>query len=106
MWLLVTDEPFITHKLEDKNKKICISAIERKNRSRAGRALVVSWLLTGMVLAWVYSSQLTSSMTVRQQTLPFTSLSQLLGQDTYTWGFLGGGSSASMLKVTDHTLTS
>ena len=67
--------------------------------SRAGRVLLVTWLLLSVMLASVYSSQLTSSLTVGQQALPFTSLAQLLGQDVYTWGVAGGTSQHSMLRV-------
>ena len=62
--------------------------------------LVVTWLLLSVVLASVYSSQLTSSLTVGQQAPPFTSLAQLVSQDSgYTWGVTGGTSTESTLKV-------
>ncbi|KAK7489245.1 hypothetical protein BaRGS_00019497, partial [Batillaria attramentaria] len=67
--------------------------------SRAGRALIWAWLMFGVVLASVYSSKLTSSLTVSDQALPFTSLSQLVNQDTYTWGFAAGSSTESLLKA-------
>ena len=61
--------------------------------------LVVTWLLLSVMLASVYSSQLTSSLTVGQQAPPFTSLAQLLGQNTYTWGVAPGTAHESSLKV-------
>ena len=61
--------------------------------------LVMTWMLLGVVLASVYSSQLTSSLAVSEETLPFTSLSQLLQQDTYTWGVAGRTAEESILKV-------
>ena len=61
--------------------------------------LVTTWLLLGVVLTSVYSSQLTSSLTVSNEALPFTSLAQLLKQDTYTWGVPKGTAQESVLKV-------
>nr|KAG5701363.1 hypothetical protein BaRGS_006137 [Batillaria attramentaria] len=67
-------------------------------KARAGYVLMWAWLMFGVVLASVYSSKLTSSLTVRDQTLPFTSLSQLVNQDTYTWGVARGVYLESVLK--------
>ncbi|KAK7489275.1 hypothetical protein BaRGS_00019527, partial [Batillaria attramentaria] len=68
-----------------------------------GRVLMWAWLMFGVVLASVYSSKLTSSLTVSDQALPFTSLSQLLNQDTYTWGVVSGVHLESVLKKTKNT---
>ncbi|KAK7489273.1 hypothetical protein BaRGS_00019525 [Batillaria attramentaria] len=65
-----------------------------------GRLLMWAWLIFGVVLASVYSSKLTSSLTVNDQSLPFTSLSQLVNQDTYTWGVESGVYLESVLKKT------
>ncbi|KAK7489272.1 hypothetical protein BaRGS_00019524 [Batillaria attramentaria] len=65
-----------------------------------GRVLMWAWLMFGVVLATVYSSKLTSSLTVSDQALPFTSLSQLVNQDTYTWGVARGVYLESVLKKT------
>ncbi|KAK7489271.1 hypothetical protein BaRGS_00019523, partial [Batillaria attramentaria] len=67
--------------------------------SRAGHVLMWAWMMFGVVLASVYSSKLTSSLTVSDQTLPFTSLSQLVNQDTYTWGFTAGTATETLLKA-------
>ncbi|XP_070213203.1 probable glutamate receptor [Littorina saxatilis] len=67
--------------------------------SRAGRMLAMTWLLLGVVLASLYSSELTSSLTVHQDALPFTSLEEMLNQEEYTWGFENGTSIASILKA-------
>ena len=77
----------------------CFTAIKHESASRAGRVLVVTWLLLSVMLASVYSSQLTSSLTVGQQAPPFTSLAQLLRQDAYTWGVASGTAHESALKV-------
>nr|KAG5703731.1 hypothetical protein BaRGS_023020 [Batillaria attramentaria] len=57
-----------------------------------------TWLMFGVVLASLYSSKLTSSLTVSDQALPFTSLSQLVNQDTYTWGVAPGTATEALLK--------
>ena len=67
--------------------------------SRAGGVLVWSWLVFGVVLASVYSSKLTSSLAVSDQALPFTSLAQLVSQDTYTWGLISRSTTASIFNV-------
>ena len=59
----------------------------------------MTWLLLGVILTSVYSSQLTSSLTVSSQALPFTSLTQLLNQETYTWGVSRGTAQESLFKV-------
>ncbi|KAK7489274.1 hypothetical protein BaRGS_00019526 [Batillaria attramentaria] len=75
-------------------------AVEFEIEFLPGRVLMWAWLMLGVVLASVYSSKLTSSLTVSDQSLPFTSLSQLLNQDTYTWGVVSGVSLESRLKTT------
>ncbi|XP_070177722.1 glutamate receptor ionotropic, delta-1-like [Littorina saxatilis] len=58
----------------------------------------MTWLVLGVILTSLYSSQLTSSLTVNQQDLPFTSLAELLDQDTYKFGIAAGTAQYSMLK--------
>lgn len=67
--------------------------------SRAGRVLVVMWMLLGVVLASVYSSKLTSSLTVNEQALPFTSMAELISQNTYRWGLASGTAQEAILRV-------
>ena len=67
--------------------------------SQAGRVLVVTWMLLCLVLASVYSSKLTSSLTVSEQALPFNSLAQLISQNTYTWGLAAGTAQEAILRV-------
>ena len=74
-------------------------AYEGESAPRAGRVLVITWLLMSLVLASLYSSKLTSSLTVSQQAPPFTSLAQLVNQDTYTWGVVSRTALEAMLKV-------
>ena len=61
--------------------------------------LVCSWLLLNVVLAAFYSSKLTASLTVKNKEPPFTSLAQLVHQDTYTWGIASGTAKSSILSV-------
>ncbi|XP_070185574.1 probable glutamate receptor [Littorina saxatilis] len=70
-----------------------------ESTSRAGRVLVVSWMVLGVILTSMYSSQLTSSLAVRHEALPFTSLEEMLNQREYTWGYLGASATLSLLKV-------
>ena len=59
----------------------------------------MTWLLLSVMLAAVYSSNLTSSLTVHEQPMPFTSMAQLISQDVYSWGIQGGSSQESLLKA-------
>ena len=61
--------------------------------------LVCSWLLLNVVLAAFYSSKLTATLTVKSKEPPFTSLAQLVRQDTYTWGIASGTAKSSILRV-------
>ncbi|XP_076465417.1 glutamate receptor ionotropic, delta-1-like [Babylonia areolata] len=70
----------------------------RRILSRAGAVLVMSWWLFALVLTSVYSSQLTSTLTVVPRSLPFTSMEQLIQQDTYVWGVMGGTAMETMLQ--------
>ena len=76
-----------------------LAAIEHESASRAGRVLVTTWMLLSVMLVAVYSSKLTSSLAARQQPLAFSSLAELISQDTFTWGVQGGTSQESLLKV-------
>ena len=75
------------------------AAQEYKGGSGAGRVLVCSWLLLNVVLAAFYSSKLTATLTVKSKEPPFTSLAQLVRQDTYTWGIASGTAKSSLLRV-------
>ena len=52
-----------------------------------------------MVLASVYSSKLTSSLTFTDRSLPFTSLAELVTLDSYTWGLVPGTAQEIFVKV-------
>ncbi|KAK7502681.1 hypothetical protein BaRGS_00005931 [Batillaria attramentaria] len=91
LWLLTDLEVLLTGVL---NKPIV-----RESPSRAGRVLVCSWLLLGVVLVSVYSSKLTATLAVTDQALPFSSMAELVSQDTYTWGIRAGTALDSILKA-------
>ncbi|KAK7489225.1 hypothetical protein BaRGS_00019477 [Batillaria attramentaria] len=63
-----------------------------------GEGLVWVWMMFGVVLSSVYSSKLTATLAVGDQVLPFTTLAQLVNQDTFTWGVMSGTAEASILK--------
>ena len=68
--------------------------------SPAGQVMAVTWLYVSVVLmAGVYSSQLTASLTVREEAPPFSSLQELVNQDTYTWGLSSGTALQTMIMV-------
>lgn len=69
-------------------------------QSRASRVLVCSWLLLSVLLASLYSSKLTATLTANNQSLPITSVSDLVNQDRYTWGLSSGTAVESIFKVT------
>ncbi|KAK7493309.1 hypothetical protein BaRGS_00015435 [Batillaria attramentaria] len=55
----------------------------REPASRAGHWLVCAWLLLGVVLASVYSSKLTATLTVTEQGLPFSTMAELVYKQFY-----------------------
>ena len=66
----------------------------------AGQVMAVTWLYVSVVLmTGVYSSQLTASLTVREEAPPFSSLQELVTQDTYTWGISAGTAIRSIIQV-------
>ena len=66
----------------------------------AGQVMAVTWLYVSVVLmAGVYSSQLTASLTVREEAPPFSSLQELVTQDIYTWGVSSGTALQTMIRV-------
>ncbi|KAL8595746.1 hypothetical protein ACOMHN_012165 [Nucella lapillus] len=71
----------------------------RRVVSSVGNVLVMTWWLFALVLTSVYSSQLTSSLTVEPRSLPFRSMAELIQQDTYTWGLMTGTAMETMLQV-------
>ena len=69
-------------------------------RSRAGHVLLVTWVYVSVVVVgYTYSSQLTASLTVQEVSPPFSSLQQLVSQDTYTWGVANGTALQSFMKA-------
>ena len=71
-------------------------------RPRAGHVLLITWVYVSVVVVgYTYSSQLTASLTVQEVSPPFSSLQQLVSQDTYTWGVAGGAGLHSILQVRD-----
>ena len=68
--------------------------------SRAGHVLLITWVYVSVVVVgYTYSSQLTASLTVQEVSPPFSSLQQLVSQDTYTWGVMGGTGLHSVLQA-------
>nr|KAG5711993.1 hypothetical protein BaRGS_026434 [Batillaria attramentaria] len=67
-------------------------------KSRAGRVLVWAWLVLGVILASVFSSKLTSSLTLSSQSASLRSLAHLVELDSYTWGVLPDTAQETFLK--------
>nr|KAG5710719.1 hypothetical protein BaRGS_035121 [Batillaria attramentaria] len=60
----------------------------------------VEVLLAGLVNR-LYSSKLTATLAVTDQALPFSSMAELVSQDTYTWGIHGGTAVEAILKASE-----
>ena len=68
--------------------------------SRAGHVLLITWVYVSVVVVgYTYSSQLTASLTVQEVSPPFSSLQQLVSQDTYTWGMANGTAIQTLIKA-------
>lgn len=64
------------------------------------RTLLASWWLLAIVMSASYSCNLVAFLSTTKETRPFTSLTELVQQDVYNWGMLGGSFTANIFKVT------
>ncbi|KAL8594372.1 hypothetical protein ACOMHN_032959 [Nucella lapillus] len=63
------------------------------------QVVMVTWLFVSVVVvSGLYSSQLTASLTVRDNRPPFTSMEELVHQHAYTWGVINGTATQTILK--------
>jgi hypothetical protein len=58
--------------------------------SQTGRTIVCCWWLFCIILSATYSGNLIAFLTVTKEKPPFDSLSEMVAQDEYEWGTLGG----------------
>ncbi|XP_067682756.1 glutamate receptor ionotropic, kainate glr-3-like [Haliotis asinina] len=58
--------------------------------SGSGRTVLACWWLFAVILASVYKGNLIAFLTDRREKPPFSNLHEMVQQDTYKWGFVGG----------------
>ncbi|XP_046561980.1 glutamate receptor ionotropic, delta-1-like [Haliotis rubra] len=69
--------------------------------SCTGRVLLSTWWLFCIVIAATYSATLIVSFAVKEETVPFKSLAELVENEEYRWGMFDG--SIAMLILTNST---
>ena len=67
--------------------------------STAGRTIISSWWIFCIISIAVYSGNLTATLAVNKQKLPFTTVDEMIKQKVYKWGTLGNSAYPSIFKV-------
>ncbi|XP_067682395.1 glutamate receptor ionotropic, kainate glr-3-like [Haliotis asinina] len=58
--------------------------------TESGRTVLSFWWLFTVIMAATYSGNLIAFLTDGREKPPFSNLAEMVQQDTYTWGFVGG----------------
>ncbi|XP_050407761.1 glutamate receptor ionotropic, delta-1 [Patella vulgata] len=66
--------------------------------SVSGRSLIACWWIFCLISVATYSGNLIASLTVNEKDLPFDTLKQMVSQDEYKWGTVGGSSYITLLS--------
>ncbi|XP_071080675.1 glutamate receptor 2-like [Haliotis cracherodii] len=66
--------------------------------SLPGRCVMGAWWIFSMLTAAVYRADIIAFLTAPRTTLPFNTLAEMVAQDTYTWGTLGGSAYETLFK--------
>ncbi|XP_067682753.1 glutamate receptor-like [Haliotis asinina] len=61
-------------------------------KTGSGRTVLICWWLFAVIMAATYSGNLIAFLTDGREKTPFSSLAEMVQQDTYNWGFAGGTS--------------
>ncbi|XP_046568893.1 glutamate receptor ionotropic, kainate 2-like [Haliotis rubra] len=59
-------------------------------KTKSGRTVLSCWWLFTVIMAATYSGNLIAFLTDGREKPPFSSLAEMVQQDTYNWGFVGG----------------
>ncbi|XP_046553261.1 glutamate receptor ionotropic, kainate 3-like [Haliotis rubra] len=59
-------------------------------KTESGRTVLSCWWLFTVIMAATYSGNLIAFLTDGREKPPFSSLAEMVQQDTYKWGFVGG----------------
>ncbi|KAK7471497.1 hypothetical protein BaRGS_00035836 [Batillaria attramentaria] len=78
------------------------NAVEYDGASHAGHVLLSAWLLSSVVMVAVYTGKLTAFSVVTKGNVPFNSLSEVVRQDEYRWGLVGGTLYESILSTSEN----
>ncbi|XP_046572340.1 glutamate receptor U1-like [Haliotis rubra] len=72
-------------------KVLCFVSGPYVNQMRASSNILFSFICVfGMLSSAIYSSNMIAFFTVSKEVLPFTTFEEMVTQDTYKWGTLGG----------------
>ncbi|XP_067682757.1 glutamate receptor ionotropic, kainate 3-like [Haliotis asinina] len=66
--------------------------------SGSGRTVFACWWIFAVILASTYRGNLVALLADRREAPPFSSLAEMVQQDTYKWGFVGGSSLVTLFQ--------
>ncbi|XP_046375530.1 glutamate receptor 1-like [Haliotis rufescens] len=58
--------------------------------TESGRTMLSCWWMFSVIMAAIYSGNLIAFLTDGREKPPFSNLAEMVQQDTYRWGFVGG----------------
>ncbi|XP_046375497.2 glutamate receptor ionotropic, kainate 3-like [Haliotis rufescens] len=64
----------------------------------SGRTMLSCWWMFTVIMAAAYSGNLTAFLTDERQKPPFSNLAEMVQQDTYRWGFVGGSALIALFQ--------
>ncbi|KAK7471498.1 hypothetical protein BaRGS_00035837 [Batillaria attramentaria] len=79
-----------------------VCSVKYDGVSHSGHVLLSAWLLLSVVIVAVYTGKLTAFSLITNGNVPFNSLRELVRQDEYRWGLLGGTMSESILSTSEN----
>ena len=77
---------------------------ERLPHSQTGRSLLSCWWVFCIVMMATYTGNLIAFLTVNKNVSPFTNVEEMLQQNQYKWGIIGGSYWVTIFKVCHYLL--
>lgn len=71
-------------------------------RTQSGRSVLACWWLLTVILAATYSGNLIAFLTVTTEKPPFDTLGEMVDQNEYKWGLIGGSAAITLFQVSCH----
>ncbi|XP_071079937.1 uncharacterized protein [Haliotis cracherodii] len=72
-------------------------------RTQSGRSVLACWWLLTVILAATYSGNLIAFLTVTTEKPPFDTLGEMVAQNEYKWGLLGGSAAITLFQTSNRS---